>query len=75
MCVYVCTGTVSMKQEMENTVVREMARAVDPQGSRTLGVLTKPDRLEVGTEQKKLDVLYGKHLIVHLISPLSLPFF
>jgi hypothetical protein len=57
---------VSMKQEMENTVVREMARRVDPTGTRTLGVLTKPDRVEVGTEAKKLDVIYGRSYALKL---------
>jgi hypothetical protein len=56
--IIVCT--VSAKQEMENTVVRELARRYDPTGKRTLGVITKPDRLEKGAEQAKINVLLGK---------------
>jgi hypothetical protein len=56
----IIVATVSLKQEMENTVIRALAREADPTGSRTVGVLTKPDRLERGAHQQKIDVLTGK---------------
>lgn len=56
----IIVATVSLKQEMENTVVRALARQADPTGVRTVGVLTKPDRIEAGAHQQKIDVLTGK---------------
>jgi hypothetical protein len=37
--------------------VIKMAREVDPQGLRTIGVLTKPDTIEAGTHQPWVKVL------------------
>jgi hypothetical protein len=36
-----------------------MAREADPEGSRTLGVLTKPDQVEEGCHGQWLQVLAG----------------
>lgn len=42
------------------------AHDVDPNGTRTLGVLTKPDRVEVGCEGAVLDMLNRKtHVLAH----------
>lgn len=40
--------------------VIERAREVDPEGQRTLGVLTKPDLVDHGAEQQVLDLISGK---------------
>jgi hypothetical protein len=37
-----------------------MAREADPEGSRTLGVLTKPDQVEEGCHGQWLQVLAGE---------------
>jgi hypothetical protein len=40
--------------------ILEMARELDPSGERTIGVLTKPDLVDEGAENKILDILRGK---------------
>lgn len=40
----------------------EMARQVDPDGDHTLGVLTKPDLVDRGSEQKVIDLVTGKDM-------------
>ncbi|RDW58965.1 uncharacterized protein DSM5745_11171 [Aspergillus mulundensis] len=40
--------------------VIERAREADPEGQRTLGVLTKPDLVDRGAEQHVLDLIAGK---------------
>lgn len=42
----------------------EMARQVDPDGVRTLGVLTKPDLVDSGAEQKVIDLVTGQDMIL-----------
>ena len=42
----------------------ELAREHDPDGQRTLGVLTKPDLVDKGAEQRVLDLLHGEDLIL-----------
>ncbi|KAH8435114.1 dynamin family protein [Aspergillus melleus] len=42
----------------------EMARQVDPEGDRTLGVLTKPDLVDSGAEQKVIDLVTGQDMIL-----------
>lgn len=42
----------------------ELARELDHNGQRTLGVLTKPDLVDEGAEQKVLDLLRGEDLIL-----------
>jgi hypothetical protein len=37
-----------------------MAREVDPQGKRTIGVVTKPDCIEPGCHTAWVDVVTGK---------------
>lgn len=62
----IIVALVSCKQEMEHTVVRDIAREADPNGERTLGVLTKPDTVERGAYQSKIDVLMGKTYALNL---------
>lgn len=39
----------------------EMAREVDPEGIRTLRILTKPDLVDKGAENKVIDLIEGQH--------------
>ncbi|KAF2158470.1 hypothetical protein M409DRAFT_71632 [Zasmidium cellare ATCC 36951] len=45
-------ATVSAKNDYANQVVLKMAQEVDPRGVRTLGIITKPDTLSVGSESE-----------------------
>ncbi|PGG96548.1 hypothetical protein GX51_07781 [Blastomyces parvus] len=40
--------------------ILEMAKEVDPDGERTIGVLTKPDLVDKGAETKVIDLIEGK---------------
>ena len=44
----------------------EMAHELDPGGERTLGVLTKPDLVDKGAEEKVIDLIRGKDMQVRL---------
>ncbi|KAJ5917530.1 hypothetical protein N7466_011084 [Penicillium verhagenii] len=44
----------------------EMAHELDPDGERTLGVLTKPDLVDKGAEEKVIDLIRGKEMRVKL---------
>lgn len=56
-----CTG------DMANQKILRMAKAADPEGQRTLGILTKPDLLtEQATTQVICDVINGKRGELHL---------
>lgn len=46
-------AVVSAKNDYANQVVTKLARNVDPNGKRTLGIITKPDTLHVGSESEK----------------------
>ncbi|XP_037380814.1 interferon-induced GTP-binding protein Mx1 [Talpa occidentalis] len=43
--------------DIATTEALSMAREVDPDGDRTLGILTKPDLVDRGTEDKVVDVI------------------
>lgn len=44
----------------------EMARDLDPEGERTLGVLTKPDLIDKGAEQKTIQIVQSNGLSMKL---------
>lgn len=46
--------------------ILEIAKELDPQGDRTLGVLTKPDLVDVGAEKNILEMLNGNTLGIKL---------
>lgn len=46
-------AVVSAKNDYANQIVTKLAREVDPSGLRTLGIITKPDTLHVGSESEK----------------------
>ena len=45
-------AVISAKNDYANQIVLKLAREVDPQGRRTMGVITKPDTLSVGSESE-----------------------
>ena len=45
-------AVVSAKNDYANQIVTTLAREVDPKGLRTLGIITKPDTLHVGSESE-----------------------
>ena len=45
-------AVISAKNDFANQIVLKLARQVDPQGKRTIGVITKPDTLPVGSESE-----------------------
>ncbi|KAH8678563.1 P-loop containing nucleoside triphosphate hydrolase protein [Tricladium varicosporioides] len=47
-------AVVSAKNDFPNQIVLKRAREVDPQGLRTLGVITKPDQLVSGSGDEKI---------------------
>ncbi|CAH6792606.1 Mx1 [Phodopus roborovskii] len=50
--------------DIATTEALSMAREVDPEGDRTIGILTKPDLVDRGTEDKVVDVV--RNLVYHL---------
>ncbi|PYH45956.1 dynamin family protein [Aspergillus saccharolyticus JOP 1030-1] len=53
---------VAANVDVANQEIIEMARELDPDGERTLGVLTKPDLVDEGAEQKIVDIVAGHNL-------------
>ncbi|CAJ1076392.1 interferon-induced GTP-binding protein Mx-like isoform X1 [Xyrichtys novacula] len=45
--------------DIATTEALKMAQEVDPDGERTLGILTKPDLVDKGTEQTVLDIVHN----------------
>lgn len=54
-------AVVSAKNDYANQVVLKLARAADPRGSRTLGVITKPDKLRPGSESEAMFASLAKN--------------
>ena len=46
-------AVVSAKNDLNNQIVTKMARSIDPDGKRTLGIITKPDTLHAGSNSEK----------------------
>ncbi|KAG5730381.1 Interferon-induced GTP-binding protein Mx [Termitomyces sp. T112] len=49
--------TVACETDFQNQGAQEMAKLYDPEGKRTVGVLTKPDRIPTGEEQNWMGIL------------------
>ncbi|KAK0647299.1 Interferon-induced GTP-binding protein Mx [Lasiodiplodia hormozganensis] len=47
-------AVVSAKHDYANQIILQKARGVDPKGSRTLGIITKPDCLEENSAEEKI---------------------
>ncbi|QRW24504.1 extracellular metalloproteinase MEP [Rhizoctonia solani] len=58
-CIILLTGHAKVS-DFENQGARSLAKQHDPDGKRTIGVLTKPDRIESGEEQKWLAFVRGE---------------
>ncbi|XP_060898307.1 interferon-induced GTP-binding protein Mx-like [Labrus mixtus] len=50
--------------DIATTEALKMAQEVDPNGERTLGILTKPDLVDKGTEETVLDIVHNE--VIHL---------
>ncbi len=46
-------AVVSAKSDINNQIVTKMARSIDKDGQRTLGIITKPDTLHKGSNSEK----------------------
>lgn len=57
---------ISCKEDMQNQSIKTLADKVDPEGRRTIGVLTKPDRIEKGCHEQFLQVLRGEKFLLRL---------
>ncbi|KAA1132713.1 hypothetical protein PGTUg99_018120 [Puccinia graminis f. sp. tritici] len=55
-------AVIPVNRDFETNVVIKHIRRFDPEGKRTLCVLTKPDQVDSGTERAVLDVLSGKKM-------------
>ena len=54
-------AVVSAKNDYANQIVTQLARRVDPEGIRTLGIITKPDTLHAGSDSEKAFVDLAKN--------------
>lgn len=52
--------TITCTDDIQNQSGATLAREVDPQGNRTIGVLTKPDLIPEDNHPAWLDILSGK---------------
>ncbi|RUP50050.1 P-loop containing nucleoside triphosphate hydrolase protein [Jimgerdemannia flammicorona] len=53
-------ATIACKDDIENQAIVSMAREIDPEGQRTLGVLTKPDTIEKGCHEMWVKIFKGE---------------
>ncbi|XP_044140202.1 interferon-induced GTP-binding protein Mx2-like [Bufo gargarizans] len=60
----ICLVVVPCNADIATTEALKMAREVDPSGERTLGILTKPDLVDKGTEEDILNVVNNN--VIHL---------
>jgi hypothetical protein len=45
---------------LKNQKIRTLGREVDPSGDRSIGVLTKPDKIEIDTESVTIEILLDR---------------
>ncbi|TNN34508.1 Interferon-induced GTP-binding protein Mx [Liparis tanakae] len=50
--------------DIATTEALKMAQEVDPEGDRTLGILTKPDLVDKGTEESVVEIVHNE--VIHL---------
>ncbi|XP_075710742.1 interferon-induced GTP-binding protein Mx1-like [Rhinoderma darwinii] len=60
----ICLVVVPCNVDIATTEALEMARQVDPSGERTLGILTKPDLIDKGTEENVVNIVNNN--VIHL---------
>jgi Dynamin family/Dynamin central region len=58
-------AVVSAKSDLNLQIVTKHASEIDPQGFRTLGIITKPDTLHIGSDSEKSYVGLAKNEDVH----------
>ncbi|KAF5829479.1 hypothetical protein DUNSADRAFT_16042 [Dunaliella salina] len=56
----IIVAVVTCKEDLDTQCVLSMAREVDPEGKRTIGVVTKPDCIEPGCHTAWVDVVTGR---------------
>ncbi|KAK2789402.1 hypothetical protein FQN52_006266 [Onygenales sp. PD_12] len=56
----VMLAVVPANVDIATQEILEMAKEVDPEGERTIGVFTKPDLVDKGAERRAIDLLEGK---------------
>ncbi|CAI2165758.1 22_t:CDS:2 [Funneliformis geosporum] len=56
----IIVATISCKDEIDNQAIIRLAKKADKLGTRTLGVLTKPDTIEEGTHEPWLKIMRGE---------------
>ncbi|KXN85099.1 Interferon-induced GTP-binding protein Mx [Leucoagaricus sp. SymC.cos] len=54
---YIILLTVACETDFENQGAHQLAKQFDPEGKRTIGILTKPDRIPIGEEQNWLQFI------------------
>lgn len=54
-------AVVSAKSDLAMQIITRMAREIDPQGQRTLGIITKPDLLHKGSDSEAAFVKLAKN--------------
>lgn len=62
----VMLAVVPANVDVATQEILELARDVDPNGDRTLGVLTKPDLVDEGTEPRVVDLVEGRARVMKL---------
>ncbi|KAJ1541064.1 hypothetical protein HK405_010919, partial [Cladochytrium tenue] len=62
----IIVAVLTCKDDLENQAILHLAREVDPDGARTIGVLTKPDTIESGTHDRWLSVMVGERYALKL---------
>jgi len=63
-------AVITADNPFANQPVTKFAREIDPSGTRTLGLITKPDKIERGSDTERY---YGMHVAIMLTPLLSLP--
>ncbi|XP_051739311.1 interferon-induced GTP-binding protein Mx1-like [Ctenopharyngodon idella] len=56
---------VPCNTDIATTEALKMAQEVDPEGKRTIAILTKPDLIDRGTEKNILDIVHNKVIPLH----------
>jgi hypothetical protein len=54
-------AVVTASNDYQNQIVLKRAKEVDPNGNRTLGVITKPDTIPVGSEKEDVFIALAKN--------------
>lgn len=57
----VCLAVISAKNDIANQGILSKVRAFDPNGERTLGIITKPDTLDAGSGSEKAFIRLAKN--------------